>query len=901
MDGASPDERGRNGSIPDQRRLTSTVRTGFVAILILGIILISVTIYRLNEFNASMAAIVDVHNKKASLASSMRDAIRQRAVNIYTMLATDDYFVRDQELIKFYENAGKYRKLREELVNLAMSEREREIHRQLAISTSVAQPANQRIVDLIMDDATADEIADAVKVGLAAQRYLLDLLNGLIELQNEYTNKAADRNREVYRFTLFFLMATGASVLVIGGLIARAVTRYVRDKSQELTEKNLELAAAYKQAEEATRAKSTFLANMSHEIRTPMNGVLGMLDLIRETRLSSEQTHFLDTAYNSSEALLTVINDILDFSKIEAGKLTFEHISFDLRGLVEEVVALYVKEVQEKGVELISYISPDVPKSTQGDPTRLRQILNNLIGNAVKFTKEGEIKVSVEVMAKTGRQCEYRFEVSDTGIGIPGEVQTSIFETFTQADGTTTRRFGGTGLGLAICRQMTKMLGGDIGVESEVGRGSVFWFTVRLDEASDLPSVNNEAAVRLPITVMVLDGNKARREVVCSYLSAVCEHLYCMEGDESPVQYLETMADRLTSTDIVFLDTAIDDIQATELRQEIERLKTLHNFKLILLVEASRHRKTYALWEGYADGRITKPVRYAALSNIIKNIVSTRAENEAKAIQAEKQNVKQLPAISPGERRVLLVEDNIVNQQVASAILMKSGYEVVVAENGKEAVDLTEKSRYDVIIMDCQMPIMDGMEATRRIRQREDRHGLPRTPIVAITANALDGDRNACLRAGMDDYLPKPLHKDVLIKTIEKWSDSKTGLAKRDDRYCIKTVESLRETLNTDQFEEIIDLFLSHTGEKISLLRGAIDGNDIQAVESLSHSIKGSAANMGTLLLYEYSNQLLQDARSGQIMDTDINLMEQLEREFLYVSQNYRRDLLEISASNRDG
>jgi signal transduction histidine kinase/CheY-like chemotaxis protein len=900
MEVSNLDEKADNGG-DDQRRLTNIVRTGFVAVLVLGIILISVTIYRLNEFNDSMAAIVDVHNKKASLASAMRDAIRQRAVNIYTMLATDDFFIRDQEVMRFYENAGKYRMLREELVKLEMSAREREIHNQLALSTGVAQPANQRIVDLIMDEASMDEIAEAVKVGLAEQRHLLDLLNDLIELQNEYTNVAAERNREVYRFTRLFLLATGVSVLIIGGLIARVVTRYVRDKSRELTDKNIELAAAYKRAEEATRAKSTFLANMSHEIRTPMNGVLGMLDLIRETRLSSEQKHFLKTAYNSSEALLTVINDILDLSKIEAGKLTFEKIPFDLRGLVEEVVALYVKEVREKGVEFISYISPDVPVSTLGDPTRLRQILNNLIGNAVKFTKEGEIKVSLESSIKDGKQREYRFEVSDTGIGIPGDVQASIFDTFTQADGTTTRRFGGTGLGLAICRQMTRMLGGDIGVESEVGKGSVFWFTVQLEDVSESPTLSRDVAGNLPVTIMVLDGNKARRQVICSYLSAACLHLHCMESDESPVSYLRKMADEIVSTDLVILDAAVDNIQAAELRGELGRLKRIHNFKLILMVDFGLQRKSYAMWEGFADGRLTKPVRFAALFDTINTCLSSETVSDAEALEAEAESGVIETGESPEGKRVLLVEDNVVNQQVAKAILTKIGYEVVIADNGKVAVDITTDTQFDIIIMDCQMPIMDGMEATRRIRQREKIERVKRTPIVAITANALEGDKNACLAAGMDDYLPKPLHKDDLIRVMARWSSSGVESPRDENRYCMKTVEELRDVLTTHQFEEIVDLFLSHTSEKVSLLRDAMERNDIQAIEALTHSIKGSAANMGTSLLYRYSNQLLQSARSGLISEMDVKLFALLEREFRHVSQSYRRDIVEKGRSPRIG
>lgn len=882
-----------NNSVPDQKRLTNIVRIGFFAVLVLGIILVSVTIYRLNDFNASMTAIVDVHNKKASLASAMRDAIRQRAVNIYTMLATDDYFLRDQEVMKFYENAGIYRKLREELVNLEMSDREKELHDQLAISTSQAQPANQRIVDLIMDGATLDEISEAVKEGLAAQRHILDLLSSLIELQNEYTNTAAERNREVYRFTRLFLLATGASVLLIGGLIARAVIRYVRDKSQELTGKNRELAEAYRQAEEATKAKSTFLANMSHEIRTPMNGVLGMLDMIRETRLSPEQKHFLETAYNSSNALLCVINDILDLSKIEAGKLSFEKIVVDIRGLVEEVVALHVKEAQEKGVELISYVSPAIPMFILGDPTRLRQILNNLISNAVKFTREGEIYVSLEASEQKGNQREYRFEVSDTGIGIPDEVQASIFETFTQADGTTTRKFGGTGLGLAICRQMTKMLGGSIGVKSEVEKGSIFWFSVPLDDVPEYEALSTNDIGSLSAAIVVLDENRVRKKITCSYLVALGASVHHLDEGGYIEDYLRKMSHDMDGIDVVLLAPPQDEIQSDQILKKLEILKNTHGFKLILIVDVLRRRHSYEMWDGIVDSYLAKPIRYSALFDTITNAVTVKSTVEEVASNGAVVSAGQAWCETAGVKRILLVEDNVINQQVASAILLKAGYEVEVAENGKEAVDLTQSANYDIIIMDCQMPIMDGMEATRIIREREKKYGLFRTPIVAITANALDGDRSKCLVAGMDDYLAKPLHKDDLIRIMKRWSESGKAQQNEDGRYCMKTIESLKETLSTVQFEEITNLFISHTSDKISSLRDALARNDVQAIESLSHSIKGSAANMGTSLLYQYSNQILQDARNGAVTNSDIKLFERLEREFQYISQFYRRDIIE--------
>ncbi|NOX92447.1 MAG: hypothetical protein GXP18_08365, partial [Gammaproteobacteria bacterium] len=498
-------------------RMASVVGMGFGTILVLVLLVTSVSLYRLKEFNSNMEAIVEVHNKKVALAFSMRDAILQRVISIYTMLATDDYFARDAELLRFYSYAGDYRNRREELVNLGANKREYEIYNSLDIAANKAQIKNRKVAELLMQETPDNVIALAVTEGLQEQKILLSLLDGLINLQQQYTNNAVQSNKNDYQFIWLMLLLLGIFTLVVGVFIAWVVTRNVRNKSQELSKKNTELSLAYSQAEDSTKAKSTFLANMSHEIRTPMTGVLGMLDLLRDTRLVSEQKYFIDTAYNSAEALLTVINDVLDFSKIEAGKIEFESISFDVRHLLEEVVGLYAKKIQDKGVEIISHIGNDVPDYVLGDPTRLRQILNNLIGNAMKFTDRGEIFIGLECdKSDTSVDSDFlRFIIRDTGIGISGQAKKLIFNTFTQADESTTRKYGGTGLGLSICQQMVKLFDGKMGVDSIEGAGSTFWFTARLASSGRMADCQEKDHFH-GLTVYIFAHSVAVREAIIS-------------------------------------------------------------------------------------------------------------------------------------------------------------------------------------------------------------------------------------------------------------------------------------------------------------------------------------------------------------------------------------------------
>jgi signal transduction histidine kinase/CheY-like chemotaxis protein len=532
---------------------------------------------------------------------------------------------------------------------------------------------------------------------------------------------------------------------------------------------------ARQSAEDANRTKSEFLANMSHEIRTPMNGVLGMTELLLDTGLTEVQRRYAQTVRNSGESLLHIINDILDFSKIEAGKMELDAVEFDLRETTEEVVELLASRAYGKGLELSCHIDDQVPATVLGDAGRLRQVLINLVGNAVKFTERGEIGITVTRAAHDKTcvpegSCVLHFEVRDTGIGISTEARGRMFKAFTQADGSTSRRFGGTGLGLVISKQLIELMEGEIEMRSEPGRGSTFSFTLTLIECVAAAPRGAAAADLAGLRALIVEDNPTNRLILERYVSACGIAADSVDCGERALEALRDAAARHTPYDVALVDMKMPGMNGVELAQAVRGDSTLASTRLIMLASLCSSEIGSVRDAGFAAW-INKPVRRSELFQCIAGVMGTRAA----------QAMPRAPEIqvAPIAARVLLVEDNRVNQEVCKAILRKLGCEVDVAGDGRAGVDAAFGARYDLVLMDCQMPEMDGFDASRAIRTREaeldaELHasGLPprRLPIIALTANAMQGDRERCLNAGMDDYLAKPFKKDQLAAMLEKWS-----------------------------------------------------------------------------------------------------------------------------------
>jgi len=880
------------------------VQFGFACVILLMLILGFVALQQIQEINNSLINIVKVNNTKTALAFSMRDAIRLRTINLLNMQVSNDPFERDEELIEFYANAAKYRQARSHLITLSLNETEQEIHARLTEQTKISQPLNKLAANLLIDEADPNITKTALNNALSEQYQLLNLLDSLVNLQQEYADHAVIHANTRYADTFLLTLIIAATGTLIAFVIARFISNFVMEKNNALAK--------------AMQVKSDFLATMSHEVRTPLNGVIGMLQLLLNTNLAHEQRRFAKTAHDSGINLLTLINDILDFSKIEAGKLELENIEFNIAEIAEDATELFAQSAHHKNITLICDIDENVPKKAMGDPSRIRQILINLISNAIKFTEQGQVITHITCQPNTSHNNTVKLNISimDTGIGIAPENIKKIFKAFTQADSSTTRQYGGTGLGIAICKQLVEMMEGEISVQSTLGQGTTFQFTVILTANSADKRIDIYKEKLKNLHILLLEDNPLHQSYLTTKLAPYVKSM-------NFTSTLNELQDKLMSYDIESQESRFIFIDSTYLTQSFQQTlsplidqwqsDTTQFIALtpIAIPLAEKDIQTFGMTK-----QLYKPFKERDLYNVL--IDHDMRDADVNTPNASNRLFPQ----ADYPNKILLVEDTKINQLVAINILHSLGCQCDVANNGQEALSALKQQAYDMVLMDYQMPMMDGLQTTQFIREYEKNFSIkiPDTPlkrnyIVALTAHALPEYRKKCAQAGMDEFLCKPFQINELIGVFERWATLTDASANNqsqkirqisstiseetkndvDDMTILdkKVLNAIRQMDSTDDnrlLKELFNIFQSEAANRYEQIQTGIIEKDYDTLANAAHALKSNSAELGAMQLSQLCKTLEQKSQKNNLRNID-DLFEELSNEFQKVLNAMEQEL----------